>query len=119
MARELLDALERTTGEPGDLEGTLEHLVQTAQVFFAADICVIFAINPITNQFIESQALKDKQLKGKISFEQPRSEGLAQQVLKSGVLLVEDLAATPEYHSTFTRSEDIRSFAALALRMRH
>ena len=48
--RELLDALEETTGEPGDLASTLRHIAQTAKTFFAADACVIFAINPITIQ---------------------------------------------------------------------
>jgi len=34
---ELLNVLEHTTGEPGDLPKTLEHIAQTAQEFFCAD----------------------------------------------------------------------------------
>lgn len=46
-ARELLDVLERTTGEPGDLLHTLQHIAQTAEKFFVADASAIFSINPI------------------------------------------------------------------------
>jgi|GEM_PF-3651056 hypothetical protein len=59
---DLLDQLEQTTVEPGDLTNTLQHIAQTARTFFAADACVIFAINPITNLFIESQILAGNQL---------------------------------------------------------
>src|SRR5205085_6592340 len=88
--------------------------------FFAADTCVIFAINPVTNRFIASLTIAgDLLTKDKIAYEEPRREGITQQVLKQGVLLVEDLELMPEYQSTFTRLEDSRSFAGLALRIRH
>src|SRR5256714_615461 len=116
----LLDALEGTTREPGDLTSTLQHIAQTARTFFGADTCVIFAINPITNHFIESLTVAGNLLKrDSLAYKQPRPEGIAPQVLKQGVLLVEDLEAAPEYQSIFTRSEAIRSFAGLALRMKH
>ena len=54
-ARELFEALEQTTGNPGDLPNTLKHIAQTAQKFFSADACAIFAMNPITKRFIVSQ----------------------------------------------------------------
>jgi GAF domain-containing protein len=117
--RELLDVLERTTGEPGDLTGTLQHIAQTSQKFFAADACVIFAINPITNRFLTSLAVAGDLLEEQVFFEQPRAEGIAPQVLKHGVLSVEDVGAEPEYQSKFTRAEAIRSFVGLALQMRY
>ncbi len=116
----LLDAMEQTTGEPGDLTSTLQHIAQTAKKFFAADACIIFAINPSTNQYIGSLTVVGDLLKrDNLSYEQPRAEGIAPQVLNRGVLLVSDVEAMPEYQSKFTRTEGIRSFAGLALSMRY
>src|SRR6266566_4555852 len=116
---ELLDTLEEITADPGDLTSILQHIAQTAKTFFGADSCVIFAINPITNHFIGSLTVAGNLLKrDNLSYKQPRPEGIAPQILKQGVLLVEDLEAAPEYHSIFTRSEGIRSFASLALYMK-
>jgi GAF domain-containing protein len=117
--RELLELLERTAGDPGDLTGTLQHIAQTAQTFFAADDCVILAINPISGRFIASLTIAGDLPEEQISFEQPRPQGNAQEVLKQGVLLVEDLEVTPERHSTFTRLEGIRSFAGMALQTKY
>ena len=117
--RELLEVLERTTGDPGDLTGTLQHIAQTAQTFFAADDCVILAINPISGRFIASLTIAGDLLEEQVSFEQPRPHGNTQEVLRQGILLVEDLEETPEHYSTFTRLEGIRSFAGLALRTKY
>jgi len=117
--RELLEVLERTSGDPGDLTSTLQHIAQTAQIFFAVDDCVILAINPISGRFIASLTIAGDLLEGQVSFEQPRPQGNAQEVLRRGVLLVEDLEVTPEHHSTFTRLEGIRSFAGMALRTKY
>src|SRR5690348_15524169 len=89
---ELLDALEQITGEPGDLTNVLQHIAQTAKTFFAADACAIFAINPITNQFIGSLTVIGNVLK-RDNLSQPRAEGIALQVLSRGILLVPDLEA--------------------------
>ena len=106
---ELLDVLVRTAGAPGDLTSTLQHIARTAQTFFAADSCVIFAINPITSRFIASLTVSGNLLRGdKASYKEPSEGGLAQQVLRQGVLAVEDLEVRPEYHSTVTRTENNR-----------
>ncbi len=115
---ELLDALERTPEDPGDLGSMLQHIAQTARTFFGTDVCVIFAVNPITGRFITSLTIAGDLLVREVPFEHPRPWGLTQQVLEQGILLIEDLEKESEYHSTFTRSEGIRSFAALALQMR-
>src|SRR5690348_4026178 len=112
----LLEALEEITGEPGDLTSTLQYIAQTAKRFFSADVCVILPINPITNKFIGSLTVSDNLLKrDNLSYQQPRPEGVTQQVLKQGILLVENLEVAPEYQNEFTRTERIRSFAGLAL----
>jgi len=117
---ELLDALEEITVDPGDLTRILQHIAQTAKIFFCADSCVIFAINPITNRFIGSLTVAGNlQKRDSLSYKQPRPEGIAPQVLRQGILLVEDLEAIPDYHSIFTRTEGIHSFAALALQLRN
>jgi GAF domain-containing protein/anti-sigma regulatory factor (Ser/Thr protein kinase) len=116
---ELLDALERTTGEPGHLTGTLRHVAETAQRFFKADDCVIYAINPITARFVESLTLADDQVESKILFGQPRQEGITLRVLQQSVLLVEQLEEKPEYLSTFTQARGIKAFIGLALYMKY
>jgi len=116
----LLDVLAGTAGTPGDLTSTLQHIARMAQTFFAADSCVIFAINPITSRFIESLTVSGNLLRGdKASYKEPSEGGLEQQVLRQGVLVVEDLEDRPEYQSKVTRAENIRAFAALALYRRH
>ncbi len=117
---EILDALEEITADPGDLTSILQHIAQTAKIFFGADSCVIFAINPITNRFIGSLTVASNLLKrDNLSYKQPRPGGIAPQVIRRGILLVEDLEVMPEYRSIFTRTEGIRSFAALALQLRN
>ena len=116
---ELLDVLERTTGEPGQLTGTLRHVAETAQRFFAADASVIYAINPITGRFVESVTIADDVVESKTLFKQPRQEGVTQRVLQQGVLLVEQLEEKPESHSPFTQAKGIQAFVGLALYMKY
>ncbi len=116
---ELLNVLERTTGEPGQLTSTLKHIAETAQRFFAADDCMIYAINPITGRFVESLTIADDLVESKALFEQPRSEEVTQQVLQQGVLLIEQLEKRPEYHNTFTQARGIQAFVGLALYMKY
>lgn len=116
---ELLDVLERNSGDPGDLTSTLQHIAQTAQTFFGVDDCVILAINPISGRFIASLTIAGDLLDEQISFEQPREYGNTQEVLKQGLLLIEDLERMPKYHSTFSRIEGIRAFAGVALRTKY
>ncbi len=115
---ELLDVLVRTTGDPADLTSTLHHIAQTAQTFFTADSCIIFAINPITGRFIPTLTITGNSLKSEMTYEQVGPEELLQQVLEQGILLVEEVEVLPEYRSMFMSLVDIRSFAALAIKMR-
>src|SRR5581483_12301658 len=52
-------------------------------------------------------------------YEQPRPHGVTHRVLREGMQLIRDLKEAPEYQSSFTRRENIRSLAGLALRTRH
>ena len=119
-ARELFEALEQTSGNLKDFPETLENIVQIAQKVFQADACAIFAMNPITKRLIRSQSVsRDLQKSNFEAFEQPLPEWLIQKFLEQSVFVVEDLALMPELHTTFTRSEEVRSLAALALRMKY
>ena len=117
--RELLDVLERTKGDPGDLTNTLQHIAQTAQTFFGVDDCVILAINPINGRFIASLTIAGDLLDERITFEQPRPDGNTQEVLRRDLLLVEDLERMPKYHSSFSRLESIQAFVGIALRTKY
>src|SRR5579875_2771274 len=103
-----------------DLTGVLRHIAQTARDAFDADTCAVLAFNPITGKFIDlSTAVGNLHSGSEMLFEKPRPHGVTQQVLKDGMLLIQDLAQAPEYQNPFTRREGIRSFAGLALRTRH
>ncbi len=112
--------LVRTPGNLGDLNSVLRHIALTAQDAFATDACVILAFNPITATFIGSQVVVgDLQVKNELLHDKPRPNGVTQQVLKEGIVLVPDLEIAPQYHNPFTLKEGIRSFAGLAVLSRH
>jgi len=117
---EVLAALARTPGKPGDLTSLLRHIAQTAQEAFATDACVTLAFNPITCGFIGSQAVvRNAQGKNEALDERPEPDEVAQQVLRDGVVLIKDLSKKPQYHNHFTHTEGMRAFAGLALCTRH
>ncbi len=117
---EVSATLVRTPGKSGDLTSLLLHIAQTAQDAFATDACVILAFNPITSGCIGSQTIvRNARGKNEALDEQPEPDGIAQQILRDGMILVQDLEVQPQYHNQFTRKEGIRAFAALALRTKH
>lgn len=117
---ELLNVLVRKTGSPGDLTGTLQHIAQTAQIFFNSDSCIISVMNPIISRFTSSLVVAGNfPEEDKLICKDTQTEWIAQQVLEQGVLLVKDLEAMPAYQDLFTGSEDYRSLAVLALRLQH
>src|SRR5258706_3114411 len=112
--------LVRTPGKHGDLNSVLQHIAQTAQGAFAADVCVMLAFNPITEGFIGSQiVVGNLHIMDELLHDKPRPKGVTHQVLKQEVVLVEDLEEKPEFHNRFLMKEGVRSFAGLAMRTRH
>src|SRR5258708_15372535 len=111
---ELLETLERATGEPGKLTSTLRRITETARNFFAADDCVIYAINPITGRFVESFDVTDNPVESKTLLKQPQLGEITKQVLQQGVLLIKQSEAH-EYSSLFTQYKHMQIFACLAL----
>src|SRR5207248_2045717 len=88
--------------------------------FFNSDACAIVAMNPITKRLTRSQSVsRDLQKSNFEAFEPALPEWLFQKFLEQSVFVVEDLALMSELHTPFTRSEGVRSLAALALRMRY
>lgn len=119
-ANEVLTILARTPGSRGDLNNALRYIAKTAQDAFKSDACAIIAFNPITRKFIGSRIVTGDLDESKNSLpDKPRPDGITQQVLNEGILLVEDLHNTPQYYSPFTRNGDFRSFAGIAMRTRH
>jgi GAF domain-containing protein len=117
---EISARLIRRPGNLADLDSILHHIAQTAREAFAADACVVLAFNPITETFIGARTVVGHMYTGGEAWhEESRPHSVTQQILHDGVLLVRDLAEVPAYQSPFTRRENIRSFAGLALRTRN
>jgi GAF domain-containing protein len=113
--------LDNTPGKPGDLKATLRHIARTAQEAFhadaCADACVIIAFNPITAKYTGYQTfIGDRLIENELAFEKPRPNGVTQQILSDGILLIEDVETNLFYQNRFTQQEGVRSFAGLALR---
>src|SRR3954454_11394817 len=102
---EVVALLAQTPGKPGDLTIVLQHIAQTAQDAFAADACVILAFNPITSRLIGSQIAGNLQVEDYVLHNKLKPEGVTQQVLRDGVILIEDLEVKPQYNNRFTRKE--------------
>lgn len=102
--------------ETRDIVAVQERLLRAAREFFQAQICTIFTLNPSTDDLAAEPQVAGELLHptGR-AVEKPRQEGFTRHVLKTGRLLVEDLELQPEWKSTFSEREQIRSFAAIAL----
>jgi GAF domain-containing protein len=111
----LLDALERTTGEPGELTSTLQHIAETAQRFFPTNSCAVHAINPVTGRFVESLTIAGNLVENTSLLKHPKPDGTTLKVLQQGVLIVNSLAEGPEYHNSFTLAKGVQAFVGLAL----
>lgn len=118
-ASQLLDRLEQTLGKPGDLQSTLEHILQTAQTSFESDGCMLVTINPITGLFMDALTLVGDGQARSIQTPRPRPQEVTKEILRQGLLLVENLEQNPGYHTHFTRDEGFQAFAGLALREKY
>lgn len=116
---EIAAVLVKTPGQPGDLNSILRHIAQTAQDAFATDACVILAFNPITGRFIGAETIGNLHIKHEDLHDNPRPAGTTQEVLREGLVHIEDLSMKPQYHNRFTRKEGFCAFAGLALQTRH
>ena len=115
-----IEVLGRTPSKPGELDGTLEHIIRTAQEFFESDICTISAFNPITHGLISSRvvghSLNSEQA---LELDEEMTGAVAQQVQQDDILIVNNVETLPEQEGAFLRREAIRSFISLALSTRH
>jgi GAF domain-containing protein/anti-sigma regulatory factor (Ser/Thr protein kinase) len=102
--------------EPGDLSAAQLRIAREAREIFGADICAIFALNPITGEFSSAPILSgDLRGSGNLVSEPPRPDGFTRKVLREGQLFIENLAESPQWKSVFSEEEGIRAFAALPL----
>lgn len=111
----LSDLLASDQEEPGHLEGTLHRILTAAAKVFAADLCTLFPINPVTGRFLHTPLVHGARRAPAAELPPPREEGLTREALRHRLLLVADLAAAPQYQSAFSLAEEVRCFAALAL----
>ncbi|MFL5702789.1 MAG: GAF domain-containing protein [Ktedonobacteraceae bacterium] len=116
---EISAGLVKTPGKPGDLNSIMQHIAQTAQDAFTTDACVILAFNPITGSFIGSQTVGNLHSENEKLHDTPREEGVTQEVLRDGIILIENLETQPKYHNRFLHKEGFCAFAGVALRTRH
>ncbi|HJT57573.1 MAG TPA: GAF domain-containing protein, partial [Ktedonobacteraceae bacterium] len=116
--------LVRIPGRHGDLNSLLQHIAEVAQEAFLADACVVLAFNPLTGGFTGARiVVGDVEVKDESLHDRPRPKGVTQQILREGVVLVENLEEKlekePWYQNRFLAEEGIHCFAGLAMRTRH
>lgn len=113
-----LSLLTRVWREPGDLDAILNRIAEVAKEIFVADLCAIFAINPVTRKFVERPGVAGELLPadGEDPLKHPREHGLTQRVIREGWLAVEDVTSLPDDEAGFCLKQEVRSFAAVTLR---
>jgi GAF domain-containing protein len=110
------DEREVGLGEPSDLPRMLLRIAQTTRHLFAADVCAISAINPLTRRFVSPLTTADADASGAAALDQSPLQAIMQYVLEQQVVFIEDVPAHTEYQRLFAAIAGIRSFAALVLR---
>ncbi|HUP23909.1 MAG TPA: GAF domain-containing protein, partial [Thermoanaerobaculia bacterium] len=108
--------------EPGDLDATLTRIAEVARETFAADLCVVFAINPVTQRFVERPGVAGELPSDNEGdpLKPPRKHGLTQRVIEEGFLAVQDVAGFADDQKGFCLKQGVTAFAAVALRtVRH
>lgn len=118
---ELLDSLVQSPEEDRDLHAVVSHVAKIAQAQLEASICVVYAMNPITRQFIEPFVASSNQEETGV-VDTLCSENFAREVLKRDNVLIEDLeTAGPreaEFAVTLKLLPEVRSIVALSLCIR-
>lgn len=100
--------------EPSDLRGTLRRIASNTRRLFAADLCAIAAINPITGQIVLPPTTTD--LDGAAELDHAQLQAILAYARDQGIVFVEDVRAHPEYQRLFAPLDEMRSFAAITLR---
>lgn len=84
--------LTRDATFPWDLRLILHRIAETARTTFAANLCAVFAVNPITRDFIEKPAVVGDGIDLRpFRSLTPRPAGLTVYVLEHGIQVFEDL----------------------------
>ncbi|HEV3077574.1 MAG TPA: GAF domain-containing protein [Thermoanaerobaculia bacterium] len=108
----------RAWEEPGNLEAVQRRILAAAHEEFAADVCTIFLLNPITGDFTDKpKHFGQLEHSDHAEDDLPRPSGLTRHVLRHKRLLVPNLAAAPSWQrSTFSDREGITAYAAVSLK---
>ncbi|HVE72820.1 MAG TPA: GAF domain-containing protein [Thermoanaerobaculia bacterium] len=99
-----------------DLVAVSTAILETALAEFGCDNCVLYLFNPATGAFLSPPHTAGK-FRKPFQFAAPRPQGITQDTLAERYLVVNNVAATGRYQSSFTEREQIRSFMAVRLMM--
>jgi GAF domain-containing protein len=100
-----------STIEPQEV---LRRVVHEARTVMDADIAALY---PLTDGFFQPPFIDGETCTSHKLDPLPSEGGIASTVLKKGFVVVEDLDNEPELGSRFTKTESIRSFAGVALKV--
>ena len=121
---ESIQGLLASQAEPADLNQLRQKIADRARDLVLADVVAVYAINPVTasdprkRKFLLPPTISGDLYKSADFYNQaPRPDGVTQEILEEGFLSVDDTTHSSRYQSTFVVSEEIRSFAGVALRL--
>jgi len=108
-------AIAAVTAQPEEI---LKQIVDSANRLLGADVSLLYRFDSRTHGFLPNPTVSGKLLQERVNVkEAPRkSGGMAARVKDQGIVVVEDIDASPEMHSSFTKAEQIRSFVGVALK---
>ncbi len=110
----LVQNLKGGISEPGNLQDILQRIARTAYKYFSPDLCVIFAMNPITGSFLKEEPTHmGKLISPTLKFEYPRNSGLTKKILKNKILALENIPS--RYLSPKVEAEKVQSVIGIGL----
>ena len=116
----MLEILALGSREPGDLRAILGAIAQAALELFEADLCVVYAVNPVSREFLPppiSPVWKGTPLPGtEIRPKMPRKDGITKGVIENeGPVFIGSMKRHRGMSNAFTDEQKIRSVVAIPL----
>src|SRR6185369_15046150 len=115
MPRLEFDLLAGAWEEPGNPESAHDKILQAARRAFAADVCTIFPLNPVTGDFAAAPQISGPLRDSNRQWTPPRPGGLTRKILETKQVFLDSLETASEWKSPFTDTEEVVSYAGVAL----
>lgn len=120
LLERMLEHLSAISKKPGDLRTALESIAQAALDLFSADLCAVYAMNPVTRNFLDppvSPVWKGSSLPGtEIRLDTPRPQGITNSVIAKGEpVVIPSLRRKRGMSNDFTKEQGICSVVAIPL----